>query len=117
MWRRSFAIICAALFSTSVSIGQLKKQFFVEDSDEFEKVNLALKVNFGACALKSTKNPGVFSLYSMQDSDHFGHTFNKNIENGICDLDLVLQETHAEGFGKSISNSIFGDKPIKGGIA
>jgi hypothetical protein len=99
------------LLCANVSNGQLKKQFFVEDSDEFESVNVSLKVDFGACHIKSTKNPGIFNLYSFQDSDHYSHSFKKEISDGVCNLDLSLEEEHTEGLGKSISNSIFSRTP------
>ncbi len=111
MWRSSIAAICMGLVCANAAHGQLKKQFYVEDSDDFQTVSLSLKVNFGDCHIRSTKNPGVFNLYSFHDSDHFSHSFTKEIVDGTCYLNLDLEEEHREGLGQSISNSFFKGKP------
>ena len=107
------AVLCTGILCAGVAHGQLKKQFFVEDSKEFDKVNLSMKVDFGACHLKATEHPGVFSLYSKHGSERFSHSYSKEVNDRVCDLQLSLQESNPGQLGQSISNNIFGDRSYR----
>ncbi|MDH5396580.1 MAG: hypothetical protein OEX02_00430 [Cyclobacteriaceae bacterium] len=97
-------LICTGIFV----LGQARKQFHEENSDDFDKVKLFLKVNSGDCFLKPNKNEGVLDVYSQREQQHFSHTYNKQIIDRICQMNLILEDNQGQSLGSAISTSLFG---------
>lgn len=107
MWRKFYLGIIISSITTG-SWGQFKKQFFVEDTKEIKSILVDLSVNSGNCFLRPTKQPGILNVYCNKDSDNFAHSYSKSIEDGVCDINLVLKAKNSESFGQSISSNLFG---------
>jgi hypothetical protein len=108
--RRILGLIGVGLAIVGVSLGQIKKQFSVEDGQSFEKIKLKLKANSGTCFLKPTHNPEILTVFS--NTDDFSHQFNKEINGKVCEVTLSLEEERSEGLSQTISSKVFGaEKP------
>ena len=91
-----------------MSIGQIKKQFTVEDSPACQEIRLCLKANSGNCYIKPSQNTEILNVFSNQTETDYSHTFRKEVKGKTCEVTLDLEEVQSEGLSKSISTSIFG---------
>ncbi len=91
-----------------MSIGQIKKQFTVEDSPACQDIRLCLKANSGNCYIKPSQNPEILNVFSNQTETDYSHTFRKEVKGKTCEVILDLEEVQSEGLSQSISTSIFG---------
>ncbi len=91
-----------------LSIGQIKKQFTVEDSPSCEDIKLCLKANSGNCYIKPSQNPEVLNVFSNQTETDYSHTFRKEIKGKTCEITLDLEEVQSGSLSRSISTSFFG---------
>ncbi|MDX1629945.1 MAG: hypothetical protein R3345_14655, partial [Fulvivirga sp.] len=105
--RRSFLILIG-IISAITAFSQVKKQFFVENDGQVEKVDLKFRVNSGHCFIKPGETSDVLAVYSNQDTDNFSHSFDKEIRRKTCHLNLALEDNKSQGLSQSISYRMFG---------
>lgn len=112
MWKSSLAILGVGIFTgiigTTASFSQIKKQFSVEGNENIEQVELTFKNNSGTCFLKLGSTDDILNVYSNQEFDSYAHSFDKTIENKVCNLNLSLEDQKSEGLSQSISYRMFG---------
>jgi hypothetical protein len=97
-----------------MALGQIKKQFTVEDTQSCENIKLCLKANSGNCFIKPSQNPEILNVFSNQAENSYSHNFRKEIKGKTCEVLLNLEETQSEGLGQTISTRFFGasEKPV-----
>lgn len=101
----------ASLFSCGVVLGawgQIKKQFTVETPEECTSVELSLKAKIGNCFVRPSQNADILNIYSNQDLEEYGHSFKKETREGICFVNLALEQEGQKGVGQMISSQVFG---------
>ncbi|MEO1050629.1 MAG: hypothetical protein AAFX87_08375 [Bacteroidota bacterium] len=109
--RRYFILLVAGVLSTSYTSGQIKKHFSVDNSEDFEEVNLSFKVKAGTCYIKPNHHTNkALDVYGNQDVNAYSHSFNKNIADRACELMLHLDGGSGGGLSSSISHHMFGNK-------
>ena len=113
MWRSSFLFIGIIMFTAMSAFAQFKKHFYVENSKDIKEVKVNLRLNSGTCIIKSSQEPGVFHMYGRTQSSDINHQYNKEILDGTCYLNLILDDNNAEGLSQSISSNIFGEETIE----
>lgn len=106
--RRSFFILIAGIISTTHSFSQIKKQFSVENDRKVEKVDLNFRVNSGQCFFKKGDTDDLLNVYSNQNYDNYSHSYDKEVSNKICKINLDLENDRSEGLSQSISYRMFG---------
>ena len=107
MWRRLVVLGIGVIYST-YSYSQVKKQFSVEDNEGVRTVDLDFQVNSGSCFIKSGKSSELLNVYSDQDYNNYGHSFQKNIKAQKCEIKLALEDHKSESLSQSISYRMFG---------
>ena len=100
-------LILGGVAITSLAVGQIKKQFSVDDSPSCNQIKLTLRANSGTCFLRPSHNPEILNVFSNQDVDSYSHQFTKEITNNVCNVMLSLEEVRAEGLSQSISYKVF----------
>ncbi|MEM9857726.1 MAG: hypothetical protein AAF843_10230 [Bacteroidota bacterium] len=106
--RRRLVLLGAGVLCSTFTLSQVKKQFSVEDTAEIGLVDLNFKVNSGRCFIKQGQSNEVLNVYSDQDYESYGHSFEKNISNKTCKINLELEDAKSESFSQSISYRMFG---------
>jgi hypothetical protein len=97
-----------------VAVGQIKKQFTVEDSQSCENIRLSLKANSGNCYIKPSHNPEILNVFSNQTEQTYAHNFRKEIKGKTCEVLLNLEEVQTEGLSETLTARFFGpsDAPV-----
>lgn len=98
-------VFCASI---SYSWGQIKKQFTVESPEACQAVELHLKAKVGNCFIRPSQATDLLNIYSNQDLEEYGHSFKKEMKEGICFVKLNLEQEGQKGVGQMISNQVFG---------
>ncbi|MEM7108015.1 MAG: hypothetical protein AAF519_07300, partial [Bacteroidota bacterium] len=106
--RRRLVLLGVGVLCSTLSISQVKKQFSVETNKEVNLVDLNFKVNSGRCFIKKGESGELLNVYSDQDYNSYGHSFEKNIVDQLCKINLALEDTKSESLGQSISYKMFG---------
>lgn len=98
------------VFSASImySWGQIKKQFTVESPEACQAVELHLKAKVGNCFIRPSQAADLLNIYSNQDLEEYGHSFKKEMKEGVCFVKLNLEQEGQKGVGQMISNQVFG---------
>lgn len=91
-----------------LALGQIKKQFTVEDSPSCENIRLCVKANSGNCYIKPSNNPEILNVFSNQTEASYAHNFRKEVKGKTCEVFLNLEEVHSEGLSQTISTRFFG---------
>lgn len=91
-----------------VAVGQVKKQFTVEDIPACDNISLSLKANSGNCYIRPSQNPEILNVYSNQSESGYAHNFRKEVKGKTCEVVLSLEEVQAEGLSQTISTRFFG---------
>lgn len=93
-------------------MGQIKKQFMVEDNTACESIRLQIKANSGNCFIKPSHDPEVLNVYSNQQPGAYSHHFRKEVKGKVCEVFLSLEDVANQGFSQSISYKVFSsEKP------
>lgn len=96
----------------SLSFGQIKKQFTVEDNNACESIRLKLKANSGNCFIKPSEGTDILNMYSNQEPESYSHQFVKEIKGKTCTVFVAVEESSSTGFSQTISSKVFGsEKP------
>src|SRR6187200_792007 len=106
--QRKIWLTCCGMALAGLSIGQIKKQFTVEDSPSCKDIKLQLKANSGNCYIKPSQNPEILNVFSNQTETDYSHTFRKEIKGKTCEVYLNLEEDHSQGLSQTISSHFFG---------
>lgn len=106
--RRRLVVLGAGIISTTLSYAQVKKQFSVDNNAEIRTVELDFKVNNGNCFIKAGEGSEILNVYSDQDYNSYGHSFEKSIVDRTCKIKLALTDNKSESFSQSISYRMFG---------
>jgi hypothetical protein len=110
--QRVFGLTFLGVTLAGLAIGQVKKQFSVEDNTACDKIKLTVKSNSSTCFLKPSHNPEILTVFSNQGADDFSHQFKKEINGKVCEVTLSLEEAQSESLSQNISYKVFGsDKP------
>jgi hypothetical protein len=91
-----------------LALGQIKKQFTVEDSPACENIRLCVKANSGNCYIKPSQNHEILNVFSNQTEASYAHNFRKEVKGKTCEVFLNLEEVHSEGLTQTISTRFFG---------
>jgi hypothetical protein len=105
--RRKILLTWCGLALVMTAVGQIKKQFTVEDAPSCENIKLSLKANSGNCYIKPSSETHILNVFSNQNENSYSHNFRKEIKGKTCDVLLNLEETHSEGIGQTISTRFF----------
>ncbi|HEY3429495.1 MAG TPA: hypothetical protein VGK39_02385, partial [Cyclobacteriaceae bacterium] len=108
--QKIFGLTLFGVTLVGLAVGQIKKQFSVEDNASCEKIKLIVKSNSGTCFLKPSHNPEVLSVFTNQDANDFSHKFKKEIKGKTCEIMLSLEEVQSEGLSQTISYRVFGSE-------
>lgn len=108
--QRILVLTFLGITATGLALGQIKKQFSVEDNASCEKIKLVVKANSGTCFIKPSHNPEILTVFSNQDVDEYSHQFKKGIKGKTCEVMLALEEVQSEGLGQNISYKVFGSE-------
>ena len=95
--------ICSGLFSYA----QSRKHFAVENTGEYKKIVINYSATSGTCYLSPSNKSDAFSVYGNKDIDEYNHSFDKQIKDKICTIDLKIEDKSSESISQSISNKMF----------
>ena len=98
-------VFCAGILLCS---GQIKKQFTVESPEACQAVELHMRAKVGNCFIRPSQATDILNIYSNQDLEEYGHSFKKEMIEGICFVKLNLEQASEKGVGQMISNQVFG---------
>jgi hypothetical protein len=107
MQRKIWLTFCGFTL-TGLVLGQIKKQFTVEDVQSCQNILLCVKANSGNCYIKPSQNTEILNVFSNQTETAYAHNFQKEVKGKTCEVRLNLEENQAEGLGQSISTRFFG---------
>jgi hypothetical protein len=105
-------LLSLALMGTGLTfgvMGQIKKQFSVEDAGHCEKIDLHLKAKTGNCFIRPSQNSDLLNIYSNQELEEYGHSFSQEVKDQTCMVKLSLDQEGERGVGRKISYRVFGD--------
>lgn len=107
--QKSFWLTVCGIALVGGAVGQIKKQFTVENTQTCENIKLHLRANSGNCYIKPSQNPEILNVFSNQDESSYSHNYRKETRGKTCDVYLNLEEVHSEGIGQTISTKMFGN--------
>lgn len=102
-------VICCGMLSLAV-VGQVKKQFSVEEKEKCDRVELCIKAKTGNCFIRPSQNAEILNVYSNQDLENYAHSLTNEVKNKICKLNLALKQESKTGMGEKISYSMMGSE-------
>src|SRR5688572_26753656 len=108
MQKSLWLTVCGIALVVSVAVGQIKKQFTVENTQACEDIKLHLKANSGNCYIKPSQNIEILNVFSNQDESAYSHNYSKETKGKTCEVYLNLEEEDSEGIGQTISTRMFG---------
>lgn len=105
---KTLLLAIVGLMGAGVVIGQVKKQFTVDDQENCKTVDLSLKAKTGNCFIRSSQTSELLNIYSNQNLEEYAHTFSNEVKNAICFVKLALEQEGQRGVSKKISYQVFG---------
>jgi hypothetical protein len=114
MQKSLWLTVCGIALVVGVAVGQIKKQFTVENTQACDNIKLHLRANSGNCYIKPSQNSEILNVFSNQDESSYSHNYRKELKGKTCEVYLNLEDIHSEGVGHTISTKMFGnsDKPV-----
>jgi hypothetical protein len=94
--------------ATFGAIGQIKKQFCVEDLEHCDRVELCLKAKTGNCFIRPSQHSALLNIYSNQDLEEYSHSFSNELKGTTCMVKLALEQEGPLGVGQKMSYKVFG---------
>lgn len=94
--------------AAGIALGQMKKQFSVEDQEACKTVHLNLKAKTGNCIIRPGETEELVNFYSNQDLEQYAHTFSNEIRNAVCYIKLALEHEGGSRVSKKISYQVLG---------
>jgi hypothetical protein len=107
--QKSFWLTVCGIAVVGMALGQIKKQFTVENTQACENIKLHVRANNGNCFIKPSQNPEILNVFSNQDESSYSHNYRKETIGKTCEVYLNLEEVYAEGIGQTISTRMFGN--------
>ncbi len=105
---KTLSLTVVGLMCAGAVVGQMKKQFTVDNQESCQTVDLSLKAKTGNCFIRSGQTSELLSIYSNQDLEEYAHTFSNEVKNAICYVKLALEQEGQRGVSKKISYQVFG---------
>lgn len=102
-------ILCCGMVSLAV-VGQVKKQFSVEEKEKCDRIELCIKAKTGNCFIRPSQNAEILNVYSNQEIENYAHSLTNEVKNKICKLNLALKQEPKRGMGEKISYSMMGNE-------
>jgi hypothetical protein len=109
MQKSLWLTVCGIALVVSVAVGQIKKQFTVENTQACDNIKLHLRANSGNCYIKPSQNSEILNVFSNQDESAYAHNYRKELKGKTCEVYLNLEDIHSEGIGHTISTKMFGN--------
>lgn len=112
--QKSFWLTVCAIALAGMAVGQIKKQFTVENTQACESIRLHVKANSGNCFIKPSQGSEILNVFSNQDQSSYSHNYRKELKGQVCEVSLNLEDINSEGISQTISTKMFGntDKPV-----
>lgn len=101
-------LVWVGLMGTGVVVGQMKKQFAVENQESCKTIHLSLRAKTGNCIIRPGQSPELLNFYSNQDLEDFAHTFSNEVRNTVCYVKLGLENEGGSQVSKKISYQVLG---------
>ncbi len=98
----------AGWMATGVVVGQMKKQFAVEDQEACKTVQLNLKAKTGNCIIRPGQTSEILNFYSNQELEQYAHSFSNEVRNAVCYVKLALENEGGTRVSKKISYQVLG---------
>ena len=70
----------------------MRKQFVVEDDDNFDEVNFTLEATSGTYFISPTHNPNPINIYGKISTESYNPEFRNHLQNRVNYVNLNLQE-------------------------
>lgn len=112
---KTAVLAMAGVLAAGVTLGQLKKQFAVENQGQCTSVQLNLKAKTGNCIVTSGPTTELLNFYSNQELEEYAHTFSNEVRNAICYVKLALEHEGGTHVSKKISYQVLGREDNAGG--
>ncbi len=107
---RAFSLAVLSCGVASGVLGQIKKQFTVENQEHCDRVELCLKAKTGNCFIRPSENTDLLDIYSNQDLQEYDHQFSNELHGGTCVVKLALEQEGQKGVSQKISYHVFGSE-------
>ena len=91
-------------------MAQLRKQFVVEDDDNFDEVNFTLEATSGTYFISPTHNPNPINIYGKISTESYNPEFTNHLQNRVNYVNLNLQENGKADLSKALSQKMFGQQ-------
>ncbi len=106
---RRIGLLVGVVCITSTVFAQVSKHFRVEQGSSYNTITLNYTTSSGVCYLGQGESRDPLSVHSARDIDDFNHSFNKNEQDGVLEVNISLHEKNNETFSQSISNKMFAE--------
>ncbi len=106
--RKTLVLAFVGLMIAGAVVGQMKKQFTVDNQKSCSTIDLCLRAKTGNCFIRPGQTSELFTIYSNQNLEEYAHTFSNEVKNAICFVKLALEQEGQKGVSKKISYQVFG---------
>lgn len=101
-------LVLVGLMGTGVVVGQMKKQFAVENQETCKAIQLNLKAKTGNCIIRPGQTTELLNFYSNQELEDYAHSFSNEVRNAVCYVKLSLEHEGGSKVSKKISYQVLG---------
>lgn len=105
---KTVVLALGGILAAGIAVGQMKKQFAVEDQEACKTVHLNLKAKTGNCIIRPGQTTELLNFYSNQELEDYAHTFSNEIRNSVCYVKLALEHEGGTKVSKKISYQVLG---------
>lgn len=105
---KTLVLAFVGLMSAGAVVGQMKKQFTVDNQESCSTIDVCLRAKTGNCFIRPGQTSELFTIYSNQNLEEYAHTFSNEVKNAICFVKLALEQEGQKGVSKKISYQVFG---------
>jgi len=101
--RRYVIITFLGVVWSGVAFSQMKKHFYLEKDNSFEKIDFEFSLPSGTCYISPKSGANPLSIYSNQDLEHYDHRFGKWEEGNNIHVSVNLDSKDSEEYNETIS--------------
>jgi len=101
-------LVFVGVMGTGMVVGQMKKQFAVENQEACKSVHLKVRAKTGNCMIRPGQSPELLNFYSNQDIEEYAHTFSNDVRDAVCYIKLGLEHEGNTKVSKKISYQVLG---------
>ncbi|MDZ4716638.1 MAG: hypothetical protein SH819_14325 [Cytophagales bacterium] len=105
---KNLVLALLGLMITGAVVGQMTKQFAVEDQESCKTVDLRFRAKTGNCVIRPGNTTELLNFYSNQDLEEFAHSFSNEVRNAVCYVRLSLDHEGSSRVSKKISYQVLG---------